>query len=58
MAISNDSKQAIKDEIDRLQGQKDIIVARIKVIGDKKDSLVTRRDALTVEINNLKADSI
>jgi hypothetical protein len=57
MAITPDSKQTIKREIDRLEGQKAIIVARIKLFGDKKDSLVTRRDALTVEINNLKADS-
>ena len=57
MAISPASKRTIKQEIDRLEGQKAITVARIKVLGDKKDSLVARRDALTVEINNLKADS-
>jgi hypothetical protein len=57
MAITPDSKRTIKQEIDRLEGQKAITVARIKTLGDKKDSLVARRDALTIEINNLKADS-
>lgn len=58
MAISKDSKQAIKQELDRLEGQKSITVKRIKALGDKKDALVARRDALTAEIQNLKADLV
>lgn len=57
MAITPDSKRTIKQEIERLEGQKAIVVARIKALGDKKDQLVSRRDALTAEIQNLKADS-
>lgn len=57
MPISNDSKETIKREIDRLQGQKDIVVKRIKDLNDKKDALVTRRDAINIEIQNLKADA-
>ena len=57
MAISNDSKQTIKREIERLQGQKDIAVKRIKDLNDKKDALVIRRDFLTTEIQNLKTDA-
>lgn len=58
MAITTDSKRTIRQEIDRLEGQKAIVVARIKALGDKKDSLVARRDALTAEIQNLKSDLI
>lgn len=58
MAISKDSKQAIKQELNRLEGQKAITVKRIKALGDKKDALVARRDALTAEIQNLKADLV
>lgn len=57
MAISNDSKKTIKREIERLEGQKVIAVKRIKELNDKKDSLVIRRDFLTAEIQNLKADA-
>lgn len=57
MPISNDSKETIKREIDRLQGQKDIVVNRIKYLNDKKNALVTRRDAINIEIQNLKADA-
>jgi predicted nuclease with TOPRIM domain len=56
MGITNDSKQAIKQELERLEGQKAIVVARIKALGDKKDSLVAKRDSLTDEISNLKKD--
>lgn len=57
MAISNDSKQTIKREIERLEGQKSIAIKRIKELNDKKDMLVIKRDLLTLEIQNLKADA-
>lgn len=58
MAITPDSKRTIKQEIERLEGQKAITIKRIKQLVDKKGILVARRDALTVEIQNLKADLI
>lgn len=57
MAISNDSKQTIKREIERLEGQKALAIKRIKELNNKKDSLVIRRDFLTTEIKNLKDDA-
>lgn len=58
MGITNDSKKTIKQEIERLEGQKAIVISRIKSLADKKNSLVARRDALTAEIQNLKADIV
>lgn len=58
MAISNESKQALNKEIDRLQNQKAIIAKRIQDLGDKKDVLVAQRAEINNQINKLQADSI
>ena len=57
MGITKDSKETLSREIERLNGQKEIVVQRIKKLGDKKDQLVMKRDALTAEIQNMKTDT-
>jgi len=57
MGITKDSKETLSREIERLNVQKEIVVQRIKKLGDKKDQLVMKRDALTAEIQNMKTDT-
>lgn len=57
MPISNESKQTLAIEIERLQGQKAILTKRIQELGDKKDLLVARRTEINSQINKLQTDS-
>jgi hypothetical protein len=56
MGITSNSRSALRIELDRLQGQKDITVKKIKDLGDKRDALIVRRDVLTDSINKIKQD--
>lgn len=56
MAISGDSKQAIRQEIDRLEGQRNILNKRIQELKEKRDPLILRRDEINTTLDKLKAD--
>jgi hypothetical protein len=56
MAITNESKQAIKAKITVLQSEKDEIVKGIADLDERKNILVSKRTALTQRIQDLKAD--
>jgi len=56
MAISRETKLAINDEIEKLQARRKQIVAKIKELRDRLDSLTTQRDAINIQITNLETD--
>lgn len=56
MGISNDSKQAIKQEIEKLEGKKSILIKQIKEIKERFDRFSARRDEIVTAIQKLKAD--
>jgi len=56
MAITNESKQAIKTKITALQSEKDDIVKGIADLDDRKAVLVAKRQALVQKIQDLKTD--
>lgn len=58
MAISKESKDTLKAEIDKLQFEKNLLNKRIQELSDKKDSLVARRTVINDKINKIQADNV
>lgn len=56
MAITGDSKQALREEKAKLEDQRSQVQKQIDAIDIKKARFVARKQALTVAINNLKDD--
>lgn len=58
MAISKESKQALKAEIDKLQFEKNMLNRRIQELSDKRDVLVERRNFINDKITKIQADNV
>lgn len=56
MAITNDSKTAIRKDVELLEGRRNILTAKIAKLKDTHDRLVAERASVITRINNLKND--
>lgn len=56
MAISKESKDAIRARIEQLDGLKAPIQKELQDLNDKRAVLITRRDEINAAIDKLKVD--
>lgn len=56
MAISKESKDAIRARIDELDGKKAPLQREIQELNNKRSALVARRDEIDAAITKLKVD--
>lgn len=56
MAISKESKDAIRARIEQLDGLKAPLQKEIQDLNDKRAVLITRRDEINAAIDKLKVD--
>ena len=56
MAITNDSKDSLKDKKAKLEDQRAFVQKNIDALDEKKARFMVRKQALTRAINNLKTD--
>lgn len=56
MAISKESKEAIRARMEQLDGMRVPLVKELQELNEKRAGIVTRRDEIDAAIAKLKAD--